>query len=344
MRITSVSVIKKSLVILIVVGALYYSQNFLIPLAIGGVLSTLFLPFCRWMERKKIPRWMAVTLCLLVFLLFVSGIVFVLIWQMSELTNDFILLKETALAAGARLQEYIFNHLGIPAEKQTQMLKNEQPLVAVMVKKMAGSLTYIFTSFILVLAYIFMLLYYRGHLRYFVLKLIPSGEHREMDQVLRSIAHVSQQYMVGLSKMIGLLWVMYCIGFSALGVKNPLFFAILCGLLEIIPFIGNITGTSFTVVVAAVQGGSNLMLLGIVSTYIFVQFIQGWILEPMILGPQVKINPFATIVALVVGELLWGIPGVFLAIPLIAMVKIVCDHVESLKPYGFLFGKIKHTN
>jgi len=71
-----------------------------------------------------------------------------------------------------------------------------------------------------------------------------------------------------------------------------------------------------------------------------VQFIQGWLLEPIIIGQHVRINPFTTVIALVLGNLIWGIPGIFLAIPLIAMVKIVCDHIESLKPYGFLIGDI----
>jgi predicted PurR-regulated permease PerM len=82
------------------------------------------------------------------------------------------------------------------------------------------------------------------------------------------------------------------------------------------------------------------MIVGIVATYVIVQFIQGWLLEPLILGPQVKINPFSTIIALVLGQLLWGIPGIFLAIPLTAMVKIIFDHFESLQPYGFLIGTI----
>jgi predicted PurR-regulated permease PerM len=82
------------------------------------------------------------------------------------------------------------------------------------------------------------------------------------------------------------------------------------------------------------------MLAAIVGTYGIVQFIQGWILEPIIVGSQVKVNPLFTIIALIIGELVWGIPGIFLAIPLIAMFKIVCDHVEQLKPYGFLIGEI----
>ena len=174
----------------------------------------------------------------------------------------------------------------------------------------------------------------------FILKLFLPEQQNEMEKVIFSATHVSQQYLVGLSKMIVCLWVMYGIGFSIVGVKNPLFFAVLCGLLEIVPFIGNLTGTALTVLVASVNGASLAMLGGIVLTYGTVQFIQGWVLEPLIVGAQVKINPLFTIIALVLGELVWGIPGVILAIPLTAMFKIVCDHIEPLKPYGFLIGEI----
>src|SRR6185503_20113137 len=120
---------------------------------------------------------------------------------------------------------------------------------------------------IFVLAYTFLFLYYRDHIRQFLLKLSPPAQRNEMEQVIYSAARVSQQYLVGLTKMIVCLWIMYSIGFSLLGVQNAFFFAILCGLLEIVPFIGNIIGTTLTVLVAAVKGGSLTMLAGIVITY-----------------------------------------------------------------------------
>jgi predicted PurR-regulated permease PerM len=204
---------------------------------------------------------------------------------------------------------------------------------------MAGSLAYVYVNFILVLVYIFLLLYYRDHIKHFFLKLSPSAQQGEVAQVVTRVAHVSQQYLVGLTKMIVCLWIMYGIGFSLLGVKNALFFAILCGVLEIIPFVGNITGTALTVLVSAAQGAGFPMLGGLIAVYGVIQFIQGWLLEPIIVGPQVKINPLSTIIALVIGQLVWGIPGIFLAIPITAMFKIVCDHIESLKPLGFLIGE-----
>jgi predicted PurR-regulated permease PerM len=189
--------------------------------------------------------------------------------------------------------------------------------------------------------YVALLLFYRNHIKEFLLKLSPQSQRDEMEKIIFRSANVTQQYLIGLGKMIVCLWIMYGIGFSILGVKNAIFFAILCGVLEIIPFIGNITGTTITVLVAAMDGGSFPMLGGIVATYGVVQLIQGWVLEPLIVGPQVKINPLFTIIALVVGEILWGIPGIIVAIPLIAMLKVFCDHIDSLKPYGFLIAEIE---
>src|SRR5690606_8574061 len=102
-------------------------------------------------------------------------------------------------------------------------------------------------------------------------------------------------------------------GFSIVGVENALFFAILCGTLEIIPFVGNITGTSITVLAVFVQGGSNNMIIGVIITYFFIQFIQTYILEPLIVGKQVSINPLFTILVIVLGEMLWGPAGMFMA-------------------------------
>lgn len=341
MRITTSSSIKKMLLLFLVFAGLYYAKEFLMPISIGAVIATLFLPFCRWMESKKIPRSLAALICLSMILVIIVLIGYIIGWQISSFASDFALIKQKAIEKVDLIQLYIFDHLGIAMEKQSQILKTEQPSVTSIMQLVIGSVKYIFINCILVLAYIFLLLYYRKHIKQFMLKLTPSNERAEMDQIIYSTTHVTQQYLLGLAKMIALLWVMYSIGFGIIGVQNFIFFAILCGILEIVPFIGNITGTIFTVLIAAINGAGLPLLAGIVVVYGIVQFIQGWLLEPLILGPQVKINPLFTIIALILGEILWGIPGVILAIPITAMFKITCDHIESLKPFGFLIGEIE---
>lgn len=341
MTTSSSSIIKKLLILVLIFSGLYFAKEFLMPLSIGAVLATLFLPLCRWLEKRKVPRGLAAFLCLIILLLVITGIGAMLGWQIFELTKDITLIKQQIIETGNSIQEYLFNHLGISATNQSKILKANQPSVAGIIKVLAGSLTYILVDFVLILVYILSLLYYRNHIKNFIIKLFPIQQREEVEQVIVSATHVSQQYLVGLSKMIVCLWIMYSIAFTIVGVKNAIVFAILCGVLEIIPFIGNITGTVITVLVAGVHGAGLPMLGGIVVSYGVVQLIQGWILEPLIVGPQVKINPLFTIIALVLGELIWGIPGIILAIPLTAMFKIVCDHIEPLKPYGFLIGEIK---
>jgi predicted PurR-regulated permease PerM len=88
-----------------------------------------------------------------------------------------------------------------------------------------------------------------------------------------------------------------------------------------------------------IQGGGAGMIVAVIITYAIVQFLQTYFLEPLVVGAEVNINPLFTIIILVLGELIWGIPGMILAIPLLGIVKIVCDHIEPLKPYGYLIGR-----
>jgi len=105
-----------------------------------------------------------------------------------------------------------------------------------------------------------------------------------------------------------------------------------------VPFVGNLTGTGLTVIAVMAQGGDGKMVLGVLVTYFLVQFIQTYILEPIVVGEQVNINPLFTIMAIVLGELVWGVAGMILAVPLLGMAKIICDNYPHLQPYGFLIG------
>jgi predicted PurR-regulated permease PerM len=105
-----------------------------------------------------------------------------------------------------------------------------------------------------------------------------------------------------------------------------------------VPFVGNLSGTAITILVNLAQGASSGVLIGILITYAVVQFLQSYILEPLVVGDRVSINPLFTIGGIVAGELVWGIPGMILAIPIMGMTKIVCDNIESLHPYGYLMG------
>ncbi len=329
---------KLGLVFLILFG-LIIGKEFLIPLFIGAIISALFLPICKWLELKKTPRFLAVFLCLMLLISLVFGVLWLVFSQVSGIVNDFELLKDSFLIKSSELSQFINEKFGITIESQMSLFNNQKNIFSLMIPSMAGSFLGVLFKFFLVLVYMFSFLFYRQHLKTFIMKLSNNERTKETETTIHKVSKVSQQYLLGLAKMIFLLWILYGIGFSIIGVKNALFFAILCGILEIVPFIGNLTGTIITILVAAVQGLTMPYLIAIAGTYGLIQFIQGWFLEPLILGPQVKLNPLFTIIALLLGEIIWGISGIFLAIPIMAMLKIIFDSVESLQPFGFLIGE-----
>lgn len=305
----------------------------------------LFLPLSRKLERKGINKAFAAIICILLLLVFFAGVGALLAWQISDLASDVTQMEKRITDAISQLRTSVSNAFGISPERQQEILKKQQSSggggMASAITGLMSSLMGILTSSLIVLIYIFLFLFFRSHLKKFIMKLVPDGEKAQAEKVITKGTAVAQKYLSGLAVMIVFLWVMYGIGFSIAGVKNALFFAVLCGLLEIVPFVGNITGTSLTLLMALTQGGGSGMIIGILVTYALVQFIQSYILEPMIVGSEVNINPLFTILGIIAGELIWGVAGMILAIPLLGVIKIICDHIPSLAPYGFLIGEEK---
>jgi len=326
-------------------AGLYFAADFLIPVALAAVFSMLFIRFSNWLESKGMSRGLAAATSIFVFVAAISLIVFLLSWQLSGFTENIDEMKKRVTTLFADLQNWLHETTGITKKQQQEMAKEQSSAAGSsagsMVAVFASSIMGILVNTILVLVYMFLFLLYRSHIKKFILKLVPRDDKNTADEVVHKAGKIAQQYLSGLGAMIVLLWVMYGIGFSIVGVESAIFFAVLCGILEIIPFIGNLTGTSLTVLAVVAQGGDTKMIIGVLVTYALVQFIQTYILEPLIVGEQVNINPLFTILVIVLGEMVWGVAGMILAIPLLGIVKIICDHVPDLQPYGFLIGTEK---
>jgi predicted PurR-regulated permease PerM len=322
---------------------LYYAQKFLIPVCFGILFAMLFTPLAGRFERRGIHRAVSSLLCILVFLLVITTVVMLLSWQISDLSKDLNQMFSKLSQLWAQTQQYLVEKFNIPIEKQKQLLEQQRSSggggAGKMAASFAGTIFSTLVNFILVLVYIFLFMYYRHRIKEGILRLVPAGERENTERIVRDASKVSQQYLTGLGSMIVILWIMYGIGFSIVGVKSAFLFAVICGLLEIVPFVGNLTGTSITLLMVLSQGGNTQMVIGVVVTYMLVQFIQTYLLEPLVVGAKVNISPLFTILILVAAEMVWGIAGMVLAIPIMGIVKIVCDHIEPLKPYGYLIGE-----
>jgi predicted PurR-regulated permease PerM len=333
--------VKVLLLILLSFVLLYYGKPFLVPFLIAALLAMLVLPLCARLERKM-KKGFAILISLLVLIVAIGIIAGVFAWQVSDISDRSSEIQKNISEKLTQLREFATTTLGISEQKQQQIIRQQQQSstgrLSTMMTGFLSSLGGFVTNFIIVLVYIFLFLLYRTHLQRFVLKLVPRRDESNAQSIMHDVRRVAQKYLTGLALMIACLWIMYGIGFSIVGVENAVFFAILCGLLEIVPFVGNLVGVSITLLMTLAQGGSSGMLIGILITYGVVQFTQTYLLEPMVVGREISINPVFTIAGIVGGELLWGIPGMILALPLLGIIKIICDHIEPLKPFGYLIG------
>jgi predicted PurR-regulated permease PerM len=326
-------------------GGLYLAKTVLVPLTIGGLLAMLFFSLSNQLETKGVTRGLAALLCVICLLLAASGIILLISWQSADIIEDMTGIRQRISELFEQARQFISHTFRLGPKQQKQMLEQQ----SVGVGQMAGAMTTIVDSIlglavdaVLVLVYTFLLLYFRAHLKRFILKLVPAKDQPTAREIILKSSQVTQRYLTGMAMMIGTLWILYSIGFSIVGVKHVIFLAILCGLLEMVPFVGNLTGSLLTILVSLAQGADNQLVLGIILVYGLIQFTQTYLLEPLIVGSEVSINPLFTILVIVVGEAVWGIPGMILALPVLGVVKIICDHVESLKPYGFLLGQNDH--
>lgn len=333
------------LLILSIVVILMYGKPFLVPITFAGLLAMLLLPVVKWLQRKGMNHVLAIIISLLSFVGFIALVIFFISLQVSDLAENATQLEQQVTEKYQQVRDYVSKEFGIDEQQQKEVLKQQQEKssgqVGSVVLGLVSGLGGMLTNFLLVLVYSFLFIFFRQRIKKFIVQLVPTGEKENAQSCVQKTQQVAQAYLKGLSLMIVCLWIMYSIGFTIAGVKNAIFFAVLCGLLEIIPFIGNLTGTALTVLMALVQGGDMNLVIAILVTYGLVQFIQTYLLEPMVVGSGVNINPMATIIGLVAGELLWGIPGMVVAIPLLGMIKIIFEHIPAMQPYAYLIGEEK---
>jgi len=324
------------------VAALYFAAPFLIPMVLAALLAMLLVTGAERLEKVGFGRALASLIPILLFVCAIVLLGLILSWQLNRLAEDFLETKAEITTKIGAFREWISETLGIDPDAQKKMLQEQEKEAS----SWAGALFFnaidavssVVINAILVVIYTYLLIFYRSHLKKFILNIIPKDKKQHAHTIIHKSVAVSGRYLVGLFNMVGVLWIMYSIGFSLVGLEGAIFFAIICGLLEIVPFFGNFVGNLIAIFSVLAQGGDGRMVLGIIGVYLTVQFLQTYILEPLVVGQQVNINPLFTIMALVAGELLWGIAGMALAIPLVGIVKIICDHIPSLQPYGVLLG------
>ena len=185
--------------------------------------------------------------------------------------------------------------------------------------------------------YIFMFLYYRDKYNRFILMLVQDKDHRLARRIIRRISAVTGNYMSGIFIVVLILCFINSFGFWLIGLEYALLLGIIAAVCNAIPYFGTIIGYLIALLFAFMTGSADQAGL-VVLQFAIVQFTENNILTPNIVGGKVRINPFFVILAVITGGMVWGVPGMFVSVPLLAMIKVTCDVIPSLRPWSFLLG------
>ncbi|WP_265163448.1 AI-2E family transporter [Salinimicrobium tongyeongense] len=322
------------------------ASGFFIPLTTAVVLSLLMIPLCRKMENSFMNR-MASSL-VNTFIIFLASVGFfaIISMQVKTVVDDWPKIRETMAPKIAQVKAFLFEHT--PLEEQDLESSEDGGSLPFMssdsnagqkAASFLNSAISFFGDYLITFIYIFFLLNYRHRFKNFLLLLFPDSRRHEVKKVIEKSAEVTRRYLVGKLILIGFLAVLYAVGLGISGVNNFILISILAAVLSLLPYIGNIVGFGLAMIFGYLVSGETGVLVGIIITFGVAQFVESYILEPYIVGDQVDLHPFFVILAVIIGGMVWGIAGMVLSIPILAIINVVFSNISPLKPFGFLLSK-----
>lgn len=322
---------------------LYLGREIVLPIMFAVLLSTLLLPFTNYLAGKGLPKVLSITLPVLLTVAIIAGILYLLSLQVMHFLDDTPALKERVSEVSDSFQKWIRQNTHITIRKQNEYIKNtvndfkdnnSQKIIGFTFGSLSGILTYI----VLLPIYTFLILYSRKTIKYFLIAVFKNGSETKVREVLTESSSIAQQYVTGLLIETTIVFALNTTGFLILGIKYPIFLALLAALLNLVPYVGILVANIFCMLVTLVSTDnlSDVLWVGIILG--IVQFIDNNFGMPLIVGNKVRINALVTIIGVLVGGALCGVQGMFLAIPALAVVKVICDKVPDLNPWGVLLG------
>ena len=319
-------------------------DGILLPLFFSALLSLLLLPLARKLEDWRWPRALAILATLMVLIGGIAALVILFGSQIMDLKAELPMIQKKLVVFFDQGQQWLHDRFGMRVMSKDELIssslnsakKSAGGFLGTTISTTAGVLS----TVTLVPIYIFCFLYYRDHMRQFMFRFVAPDKRTGVLHTMDNIQNVVQAYISGLLTVIVIVAMLNAIGLLLLDVKFAIFFAIFASVLAVIPFIGILVGATIPAIITLVETGSPAKAAAVVGVFVFVQFLEGNFITPMITGSKVSINPMAAIIALILGGELWGTAGMILSIPLVAVLKVVFDASKSTEPWGFLLGDV----
>lgn len=322
---------------------LIYGRPLLIPIVIAAYLAMLMFPVVSWLEKKRVPRVIAIFLAIIVSVGFLVGLGWFFAEQIRGFAADLTDIQTRFEQLTEQLSQWIESNFGI---KDAIRFNELDTKLFAFVEKNATSLSNMAVStlgslslLVLIPVYLFMFLLYRDHFTQFCIQLFKNKKAGEVIEVVTDLRKVIQKYISGMLKVMVILAAMNALAFYLLGIKHALFFAVFAAILNVIPYVGPLIGSVIPITYALLTKDSVWYPIGVFISFNVIQTIEGNFLTPKIVGSNVSLNPVTSLAALLLGALIWGVVGMILFIPAAAIVKKLLELSPRTAVYGFLMGE-----
>lgn len=328
----------------VLTSMLSITQDIILPIIFAAIIASAISPAVNFLVRKKINRALSIALVLAFVLLLVSALIAFISSQASLLSEAWPQLNEKFQELLDQTIAWVSKYFNISIKKinawiaraTNDLLNNSGAAIGVTLTTMGEMLSILFLTPV----YVFMILFYQPHLVQFIHKLSGSDNNEKVTEILNETKLIIQSYLFGLFAEFAIVACMNAAGLLLLGIDYAILLGIIGALLNVIPYLGGlITMVLFTVVALVTQ--SPVAALYVLALYTVIQFVDNNYIVPKIVGSKVRLNALVCLVVVIAGAALWGIPGMFLSIPITAIIKLLFDRIESLKPWGFLMGDMK---
>jgi len=321
---------------------LSYGQNIIMPVILAFFLSIVLLPVYRFLRSKGAPEFLAIFLPILLGALMIALVLWFFTGQFNSLVAEFPEIRKNISKHLEDLSGLINQKTNFSTPEQLKFINNQSDKVLAnagnIISGAANSITSILIYIGLVPIYIYLLLSYKSHLIRFVFIWFEKSEHKKVEEVMKETEHIIKGYLIGLIIQISYIIILLGGVLFLFGIKHALLIGVIFAILNLIPYIGALIGNIIGVLLTLTNSQEILPVFIVLGVIAIVQFLDNNILMPRIVGSKVKINAFAAIMGVFVSGTLAGFTGMFLALPMIAILKVIFDRSEMFKPWGLLLG------
>jgi predicted PurR-regulated permease PerM len=326
--------------IALIATGLYLGGGIFLPIFFSVLFAMLLHPIVNYLTTRKIDRVLAILSCIVLAFCIVGAVIYFLSIQIGSFVDDIPTLKARLNEIEGQVKQWVHTHMNIGIREQTQYINETQKKMSAqnggLIQSTFVTLTELISYVIFLPVYTFLILYHKDMIKKFMIELFRKRQEDKIVEIMDESQYICQQYVMGMLIEFVIVFALNSTGFLVIGIKYPIFLALVAALLNVVPYIGMLIANVFCVIVTLVSSDSSINVLWVFGVLGAVQIIDNNILMPWIVGNKIRINAMAIIVGVVVGGTLCGVPGMFLAIPGLAIMKIVFERFEPLKPWAIL--------